>query len=235
MNKQEQAGSKALGTDKSVESATEVRRRQELEAQITAEAAAGDFDRILTLSLERAKIIEDAEKRRQEAARKEALPGELRARIASRRERLAQIEDGSFPIPDADTREAVIRNLKEGLETDEEDLLIAEGAKLTYESQAAELRKEIETLIELYARRWEELEQSGDEPRILAFFGGVQSDRMSYPGKSPYEAAKWQGEVEVSMCTEFVHRPRSLRNVLLHVKMRLEEALSRSVSLSITD
>jgi hypothetical protein len=152
------------------------------------------------------------------------------SRIAEIKERIKQIEDGTFPISetDPDLKATILKNLRERLEINEEDLLIAGGSKPSYELQITELEKEIGPLVESYARRWEEVSQSGDESRIRAFLGDSRRDVLDYPDRSPYENAKRHAEADLGQHTGDYLSPRSLRDAHLHFKNKLEDVLRRS-------
>ena len=195
-----------------------------IEGQIRDEAALGNFDEVLKLSIEREEIKDDIEEQNAEQARKEALP----RTIDEARTRITAIEDGSFPIPDPALRATILINIKERLATAEEDLLIAEGTKPSYEAQSAELETEIAELTEQYARRWEEIASSGDEARILAFLGGIRRDALELPDKSPYDSALWHAKTDFAMQTEYDFEPKKSRDSLLRIKKNLEETLRRS-------
>ena len=205
-----------------------VERIQEIEAHIGAEIARGNFDEVLKLSLERAQIQETKSRLKAEQAQREALPAKLRESIGLIEDRIRVIEDGSFSIPDPATKEIVLVNIKERLEDTREDLLIAEGARPSYEAQNVELRKEIGGLIEQYARRWAELIDRGDEARILAFLDGIRRDALEYPDTDPYESAKKYAAASLAQHMDFSYWPREERNILRYVKNQLEEALQRS-------
>lgn len=201
-----------------------------IESAISEAALQGDFDEVLRLSLERGKVQNIEEKRIEEAARREALPSELRIIIEGMKERIAAIEDGSFIISDSDPnlKPTILKNIKERLDLTEEDLLIAEGIKPSYEVQSEELRKELEEVTELFARRWEELVQGGDESRISAFIEGSRRENFKLPGMSPYESARWHVKTNLAQHMAYSTNPRNVRDSLLFVKEKLKESLRRS-------
>ncbi len=160
--------------------------------------------------------------------KRESRATELRREIAGAKERIAEIEDGSFVIEDASLVPIILTNIKERLAIAEENLLIAEGAKPNYEEQVKQLEQDIAQCIDQYAHRWEELTESGDEARILAFLGGIRRDALSYPGKSPYEAAKSHAESNLAQHEASWYRPQDERNILRAVKNDLEDTLRRS-------
>ena len=146
------------------------------------------------------------------------------------KERITGIEDGSFPIddPDPSLKPDILEDIKKQLAIIEEDLLIAESSVPSYEAQSEQLEKELEEITERYARRWEELVQSGEESRIFAFIGNSRKEAFEYPGMSPYESAKLHVKADLAQHMNIAMRPRNVRDSLLHVKRKLEESLRHS-------
>lgn len=227
MGKSERPGGKSE-EGSAISEASTAEQIRNIESAISEASLQGDFDEVLRLSLERKKVQDIEEKRIEEAARREALPSELRRIIEGMKERIAEIENGSFIISDPNLKQTTLLNIKERLDLTEEDLLIAEGTKPSYEVQSEELRKELELVAELYALRWEELVQSGNEFRISAFIEGSRRENFELPDRSPYESARFHVKTNLEQHMAYSTNPRSVRNSLLFVKKKLEESLRRS-------
>lgn len=228
MNKSEQPGGASPEGSVNRNERSFKEKIKKVEGEITRNAIEGNFDAVLTFSLERSRIKEQAQLGSKDGVQEKILPEEIRVSIEEIKKRIEAIKNGSLLV-DPNTKESVLENLIKRIEIEEEDLLIAEGSKPSYESQSEVLRREVNDLIEQYARRWQELMTSRDEVRILAFIGDNRRNILETSPDEAFEKAKWHAQATLAQHLDSNNiRPRDLRNTLRSVKANLETVLRRS-------
>lgn len=229
MNNSESAGT--VTNEGPLESFLE--KERDLKVRIMEAVHADNFDEVIRLSAALGESQKDFERVEAKRRRDEDLPARLREIIAGMEERIAEIEDGSFIISDTDPtlKQTILKNIRERLEITIEDLSIAEGVTPAYESQTEMLIQEIEGLIEPYARRWEELVNSGNKDEMIAFAEGRDFGMLYYEKGTPYENALQEVRSNITMAAEgggYRVSERGLRDNLIKYKQKLERALNPS-------